>query len=341
MMPKKPGSSGIVRWLCLSVIIISGIAVMAGIYGCDDSDNNGNDTQEPAVPELRAISAEQAVELAAYLRRVRVQGGTDEMPSRQLVEADAEDETGGETPIAWAMINASCEERALVLEYAAASSSFPLPEEPFVMREQDITAESVQALADNPGIDTATINIAGPLIMEAAFRTPDGWVLNGDPAIFYWAYHKGVVVNVEGTLKVIDLSTGDEPLDIDQWAHCLVDESVVCHHMDEDEFITMKGYWNSMMGAAYLPQDPPERICGYTITPMFTFRWDQTPMDLVEQLQWTPDSMITQTGGFQSLLSMDYGVTVSDEDAPWYTCGYTPHDTDWLCEYRDPPYCGQ
>ena len=71
------------------------IAVMAGLYGCDDSDHDGNGTREPAVPELRAISAEQAVELAAYLRRVRVQGGTGEVPSRQLVEADAADETGG------------------------------------------------------------------------------------------------------------------------------------------------------------------------------------------------------------------------------------------------------
>jgi hypothetical protein len=339
-MRKKSGIKGLVRFFCLFGIIISGIVSITGIYGCDDADHD-SDSQEPAVPELQAISAEEADQLIAFLRQVRVRGVADEQPIRALYDSGSEDDVSQEYPIAWAMINASCEERALVLEYAAASSSFPLPEEPFVMRAEDITAASVQALADNPGIDMATINIAGPLILEAVFRDPDGSALSGNPFIMYWAYHKGVVVNVEGTLKVIDLSTGDEPLDIDQWAHCLVDESVVCHHMQEDEFIRMKGYWNSMMGAAYEPQDPPERICGYTITPMFTFRWDQNPMDLVDQLQWTPDTMVTQTEAFRSLLSMDYGVTVNAGDESGYTCVYTAHDTDWLCEYRDPPYCAE
>ena len=41
MMRNKPGFRGIVRCFFLSVIIISGIAVMAGIYGCDDSDHDG------------------------------------------------------------------------------------------------------------------------------------------------------------------------------------------------------------------------------------------------------------------------------------------------------------
>ena len=321
------------------LVLVVLLFIAGGLFvSCDDS----HDSKEaaPPVPELEAISPEQADELIAFLRRVRVEDVGEPLPDRQS-PADGPDDAGGvQYPMAWAMINASCEERALVLEYAAASSAFPLPQEPFVMRAEDITAESVQALADNPGIDMATINIAGPLIMEAVFRDRDGGAIPGDPAIFYWPYHKGVVVNIAGTLKVIDLSTGDAPLDIDQWAGCLVDASVACHHMSEEEFIKVKGYWNSMMGAGYEPQAAPKRICGYTITPLFTFRWDQTPLDLLEQLQWTPATMATQAEAFKSLLFMDYGVTVDDENEPYYTCAYTSHDTDWLCLYRDPPYCG-
>ena len=38
--------------------------------------------------------------------------------------------------------------------------------------------------------------------VETAFTDPDGSELPGEPAIFYWPYHKGTVVNVEGTLTM-------------------------------------------------------------------------------------------------------------------------------------------
>lgn len=271
------------------------------------------------VPELSEITTEQADELITYLRKAKTQ-------------------TSGsaERPMAWAMINWECETRALTQEYFILSASFPLSAEPAVMHEENITEEAVQALVENPGIDAATINIVGPLALEFHFINPDGTLVSGDPFKIVWGYHKGVVVNIEGELKVIDLSSGDTPLNIDDWAHHLVDESVACYHMSNKEYSDVWVYWNSVMGGYEVPERP-ERICGYTITPVFTFRWDQTP--LIDQLKWAPSIMQTQSDGFKNYMNTSYGITVSDNDESFYTGIYTSHDETWICEEFNLPYC--
>jgi len=293
------------------------------ILSCSDNSSDGSSDTDDDIqtPSLREITSEEAEQLVTYLRHVRIKASPD----------------GEEYPMAWAMINTCCEERTMVMEYATASSSFPLPDEPFVMSSDDITDEAIENLADNPGIDIATINITGPMITDVVFQYPDGSQIPGEPAVIYWPYHRSAVVNVEGTLKVIDLSTSTGLMDIDEWAQNLVYGSVECYHMTEEEYTDLKAYWNTMMSGPYEDLERPERIYGYTITPIFTARWDQAP--LADQLKWTPSQMETQSGAFKSFMSDSYGITVSDSDEAFYTCIYTPHDEDWLCENADPPYC--
>ncbi|MBN1781221.1 hypothetical protein JW948_08865 [bacterium] len=304
--------------LCMLVCL----CVLTCIRDTSGPDDSSDSNKEVLTPSLGRITREQAAALVTYLRTVRIRVSGD----------------GAEYPMAWAMINGSCEERAMVLEYVTASSSFPLPDSPFVMNEDEITDTSIATLAENPGIDIATINITGPLIMDVVFRYPDGSDVQGDPSIFYWPYHRSAVVNVEGMLMVIDLSTGEGLMEIDDWARNLVDASITCYHMSEDEHNRLKAFWNTMIAGPYEELDRPDRLCGYTLTPIFTARWDQDP--LADQLKWTPSGMKTQSEAFKTFMNMTYGITVEDSSEAFYTCWYSPHDEDWLCEYRDPPYCG-
>ncbi len=300
-----------------SMVRAAAFLACLSLLQCASDSGNQNGLQ---VPDLRPITHEQAAQFITYLRGVQTRASG-----------------GSPCTVAWAMINTACEERALLIQYAAALSSFPLSSAPPVIEEEDITEDAVAGLVENPGIDTATINIAGPLIMEYAYLGPDGSPVPGEPQHIHWPYHKGVVVNVEGELMVIDLSAGDEPLPIDEWAHRLVEEEVQCFPMSEDEYADVRIYWNSVMASYELPERPA-RICGYTITPMFRFRWDQDAQ--VDQLRWTPSILETQHDGFSNTLQELYGVTPGESDIPLYTCAYSPQGEEKLCEWLpDLPLC--
>ncbi len=247
-------------------------------------------------------------------------------------------EASGSTaqPVAWSMVNTACQERALAIQFAAANASSPLDSEPVIMRETEITGEHVSAMVDHPGIDSASINITGPLISEQTVILPDGTMAPGNPSPIAWPYHHAAVMNVDGELMVIDLSTGDEPLSIDEWAHSFVDDCVECFHMDEEEYQKVWSYWLSVMSPYELPERP-SRICGYTITPVFRFRSDQDPQ--LDQLQWTPSVLETQVGSFEWLMQDQYGLEVAEEEIPFYTSQYNAQPEDVLCEWMDLPYC--
>ncbi|MCU0598011.1 MAG: protein-glutamine glutaminase family protein, partial [Desulfobacterales bacterium] len=257
---------------CLFLIILC-----AGFTGC----SNDSDEDIPT-PELAPITLQQARDFMVFAREMQT-------------------EAAGSTPqpVAWSMVNTACQERALAIQYAAANASTPLDSEPVIMRETEITEQHVSAMVDHPGIDSASINISGPLISEQTIIMPDLTMPAGDPIPIHWPDHHAAVVNVDGDLMVIDPSTGDEPLFIDDWAHSFVDDSVECFHMDEEEYQKVWSYWLSVMSPYELPERPA-RICGYTITPVFRFRSDQDPQ--FDQLRWTPSTLETQAGAFEWLM---------------------------------------
>jgi hypothetical protein len=73
------------------------------------------------------------------------------------------------------------------------------------------------------------------------------------------------------------------------------------------------------MSPLELPERP-ERVCGYTLTPIFRFLRDQAPQ--VDQIRWTPSIMETQCEAFSFLMSDLCGITVNEGDVPFYTCLY-------------------
>jgi hypothetical protein len=290
------------------------ILAISMFTGC----SNDSDDDIPT-PELAPITLAQALDFMAYAREMQT-------------------ETAGSTPkpVAWAMVNWCCEERAMAMEYAAARATIPISDEPVILRETDITDAHVSKLAEKPGIDVATINITGPLIAEQTFVDPDGAPVPGDPWPLAWSYHHAAVVNVAGEFMVVDLSTGDEPLSIDQWAHSFIPNAVECHLMDEDEYMKVWSYWLSVFSNFELPERP-SRICGYTITPIFTYRWDQTPV--VDQLRWTPSTLEIQYDAFKNVLTDDYGLSIEDAKVPFFTSIYDAQHEETLCEWMDLSYC--
>ena len=287
------------------------IVVSAG-PDCADSTN-------APIPGMRPVSFADATALGAYVRGM------------QTVAA------GGEPRgVAWAMVNTACEERTLAMQYAIASVSFPLSETPPVMREEDITPEHIADLAENAGIDVATINVSGPLIAEQTLVQPDGTPVSGDPFFIYWPYHHSVVLNVDGELMVLDLSVQDEPMTIEAWVRSFVTDDVVCVRMSDTRFQREWGYWLDVMGYSGTAPRPP-CLCGYTITPIFRFRWDQDP--LVDVLRWTPINLETQLDGFGFILESEYGLSVDASVLPLFTSNYASQDEAYLCSRVPLPYC--
>jgi hypothetical protein len=202
------------------------------------------------------------------------------------------------------------------------------------MDERTLTEDDVLALADAAADVVATINVAGPLVTDQTLILPDGTALE-PPHSYYWAYHHAAVINVDRELQVIDLSLGDEPIPIEDWVSGFVEPSIECNWMDEEEFANVWTYWNAAF-ANLVPEEPPARTCGYTITPIFTFRWDQEP--LAEVVTNAPSTMLVLLGGLETLLG-EHDVSLPREQLPLVTSSYAPLSVTDVCEWNDLIFC--
>jgi hypothetical protein len=261
------------------------------------------DENEPPVPELRSITAEQAVALAAYARKLRV-----------------ETRDGESDVMAWSMVNQGCSYRATALEYTVASACEPIEElaSP-VLRAAEIDEGRIQELIDDPGFDSATIGITGPLIADQILVGSDGSDLSSRPELVHWPYHYGVVIKVDDELKVLDLSLGDEPVAIDVWWRSFVISGVECIHMKEEAYRDVWGFWITIT-SGWDPYEPPEYLCAYTITePSFN------------GLGSTPEVLLSQTECFRTTLG-NMGVQLPDNELPKVTSRYSPGKMKDICD---------
>lgn len=315
-------------WLC--VALAAGCEGAVGAGGGADSgadavvsgDTAGGDAAAPLVPALEPLTREEAVAAAAAARRLLVVT-----------------EDGEEHPMAWAMVNWCCQERANALMYALATADRTAGAAAPRLDQADLTPDALTALADSAQAKAAAINITGPLATRQTLVLPDGTELPPDDeeryGLYGWSYHHGAVVNVEGEPRVIDLSVGDEPLTPEEWARGFVDPSVECTLGAQEEFERAWSYWLT----AYenrVPGPRPERLCVYTISPIFTFRTDQVfePSPLMD----CPDVLATQTGAFVTVLDAR-GVALPEEELPFVTSRYEPVSEAEQCADRQFTYC--
>lgn len=296
------------------LFIFAGCAVRDDVYSYDSSydllDANGIE-----LPPLKPVSSQKIEEVARWARRL------------QVVTYDGE-----ERPTAWSMINIACQYRALALEWALAYGDRKGFDAPPVLREDEITENNIRDLILEPSYESASINLTGPLATLQTLVLPDGTRISGEPFKNAWPYHHGVVVNVDGELKVIDLSIQDRPVTINEWIHSFVDPSVACFLMKDNEFDELWSYWNAIYNAMK-PGNRPERLCGFTITPMFTFSSDQKP--LVDVLRGAPSILKEQFDGFKQLIYREYSLIIDDEIVPEITSRYDSQPESVLCEWME------
>ena len=269
---------------------------------------------DPPVPSLRPVTAAQAAALGAYVREMRVRNPL-----------------GDEDGVAWSMINIACQDRAAALQYAIIASRTPFADPVIMESTNDLEALELHLLdlLYLAEFDAASINIAGPLSTEQVLVLPDGQVLQDEPDFRYWSYHHGVVLNVEGEIRVLDLSIGDAPVDIETWWQSFVGPEVTCTHAVEEDYQETWSYWLSVF-SSWTPKIRPAYECAYTLTPIFTGRGDQEMN--VSQVADAPDTLLVQSDAFRTLLLRDHGLILPDEEIPRVRSLYQGKTLEDLCD---------
>ena len=269
------------------------------------------------------MTAAQAEDLAAWARDMR-----------------ARNTLGDEDGVAWSMINSSCQERAMALQYAVIAARTPFADPVIMEATDDLDALELHLLdlLSSAEFDAASINIAGPLATEQVLVLPDGEILDDVPHFRYWSYHHGVALNVEGEFKVLDLSIGDAPVDIETWWQSFVGPDITCVHAVADDYAETWAYW-FWVYQSWNPQLNPRYECAYTLTPIFTWRWDQDM--IVSQVASTPLNTLVQSAGFRTVLLDDHGLTLPDEDIPHVRSLYEGKTLEDVCNVVDLKICRQ
>jgi len=269
---------------------------------------------------LRPITREKATQISRYVREAKIRS-----------------DDGTLVPIAWSMINQACQDRSLLLQYLIASIPDPIPDTEIVLDSNQRTEKDIEQVVSHPSVDVASINITGPLIVFQNLVSTNEIIFPDEPLRVYWPYHHAVVVNIEGTVCVIDLSIQDTPIPIGEWTAKFSRETT-CKEVSEEEYSVIWFYWLSLM-SNWNTEETSETLCGYTITPMLTFRSDQEP-----QIQGVIDAFFTlvvQTYAFQTIVMDTYGMDVPFEIIPHIVSLYTPGTLNDLCSWVSFLFCQQ
>jgi hypothetical protein len=245
--------------------VLGASCVQGPAFEVDDGLLGENAALSETAPVLRPVSRELAVRLAQRLRTLRT--GNDPRP----------------LGVAWAWAQLSCELRSAALEWSLARGPFApdartdASAPPLIpLTTAEVTMEALAALEKSRAYDAATIWVSGPLATRQTFVLPDGRTAVA-PAPFdriRWPVHIAAIVNVEGNLEVLDLSTGDAPMPIAQWTAQFTAPAIECPPVSLKEFRKIRSYWGALLQDRPPPAAPP-RPCGWVYSSAFAAdaRW--------------------------------------------------------------------
>jgi hypothetical protein len=263
----------------------------------------------------------EALELTSWVRQMRV---------------SAFEET---TPVAWSAVDMYNDSRLYAGQYAACGSG-PLPfGDPITMyyvpfEEREAYEAELLQMLETAEYVVATINLAGPIIFEQRFLLPDGQVIpnsqTGSRPTYAFAFRAmpSPVINVEGELRVIDLSMGNEPLAVEDWMAHLVDSSTPCVHGDYDTYWDAWTFWLAVL-LNYPVGPEPQHECVYTFTPALSRKVDGHIV--IDSVASAPSQLITQFNKLRNLV-VGAGHVLSDDEIAQVLTEYTPHTLDWWCQ---------
>jgi len=281
------------------------------------------DYVETVLSALEPITTSESERLGAYARKLQCAS-----------------EGNDSRPVAWSMVSAFSTYRTLALAYALASADPELKGVPLTLVDRELTPDRIGAFTQHPSFDVAIIDVAGPLVTFQSLRTSDGKTINNQPLQYYWAYNQGVVVNVEGELRVFDLSISDTPQPISDWLDGFVDPSVTCHFSNDETLGEVWLYWNNAFSDLNLPSPPPV-MCAYAISPIFSRNRDRIPSVLVDLLVTVPFAMDALAGLFEIMLFKLFDVTIAQEELSTITSQYTLGTIQDACNWSRMKFCDQ
>jgi len=151
---------------------------------------------------LRPISSEHARAMAAYVRQTRVWD-----PAAPETE---------EMPVSWSRLNSDCEKRMVAVQVVLSSTAAPA-EAPWRLVPADLGEENLSRLRKTPAIQVGGVGVYGRLRTRQRLLDYDRTPASEATLDLGWPMHFIALLNVEGTCKVMDLSAGDDPLEIPAW----------------------------------------------------------------------------------------------------------------------------
>ena len=264
------------RLLTLALVVVSGLNV-AGLSACTDPDAhddgiNGGRADSPGLwsPALRPVTAAEAEALA--------------QTARETLFVNASGATVG---VPWTWIQENCNRRAAMIEHSVRAGRVKGP------LANPVPLAVAQQIVSRPAVDTAQIHLTGPLSGSEQFVLADGTTDSDWSTLTNWDHHIAVVINVEGTLQVLDLSLSPKPLAIDKWVRSYVPAAVDCPKLDEQTYAETNDYY---IARSMFSPDKPTHACGYVFRQAFGVRPDEAV---------TADAAQSDLQGSESLLDSD------------------------------------
>jgi len=290
-------------------------AVDAGLLLAQDA---GAPDSQYKVPVIRPLSGEQAAPLAAWARALQTRSTY-----------------GVALPVAWSSVPTNDPSSAWALQWALGMGQAPLPAASPVMVQTDATDEVLRQVVASAGVETATIELVGPLITAQTLVTEEGAVVPGGPVALTPFLRYAVVVNVGYVFKVVDLSVGNGLLDLDEWVRAWVDPGTPCTFLEEPDYREVVNYWWAAEKNKPLTARPAQ-LCAYKLTPMFRLSWEK---DIeVAAVANAPTALNTQRDAFRTLLT-GRGLAVTPVELPGVLSRYHALTEDALCTLRSYQYC--
>lgn len=322
----------------LLTLMTSACSFIKGGSSLSDDASQITLDQHPLKKQILEVSNEEFKRLASYARVQKLDSFYSDTPHTERY-----------TP--WSNIVDNCQNRAMGLQYSllmaeddqlrsqtpdlAASMTAPVMTD-YRYNEEQSRQEAIDLMTQKISRDQytmATINVTGPLATQQTLVGKDGSTI-GDSNLVFWPYHHGVVLNVEGELKVMDLSYSDEPIAIADWFANFTSSDVKCQlvpdvekNADSPYFITMT-YWRNLFEFGKVDpwlEEMKEYDCAYTITPAFkfsSFRDDPNSSILISY----PFSMMSSMEGFKNENKLE------TEDVPHILSRYESLSMKDVCE---------
>jgi hypothetical protein len=169
--------------------------------------------------------------------------------------------------VPWAWIQENCNRRAAYVNFSMAQGAAEL------LVPSPIPAAMLTKAVSAPAFDSAQIFLAGPLNIAEQYVLPDGTT---DPAwstLAAWDHHIAAVINVDGTLMVVDPSLRKAPVPVAEWIASYTPAGLDCPHLDDDSYAETQTYYAARW--QFTPS-APTHACGYVFRPPFGLRTDET-----------------------------------------------------------------